>query len=152
MPERARTLTANLTAKRVFTKGRPVAPNHFHAAQDLGTCGCRVQKGISCPRLTKPLQQFLPAVRPKTELITADGHDGREIAPTGKLTANPADSGVFRWTKSAPRWPILNTEWTLADFYEHSFGALENCYRCKPIQGSNPCPSANVPPPMSCLR
>jgi hypothetical protein len=37
---------------------------------------------------------------------------------------------------------ILNTQWTLADFYEHSFGALENCYRCKPIQGSNPCPSA----------
>jgi hypothetical protein len=38
--------------------------------------------------------------------------------------------------------PILNTKWTLADLYEHSVGALENCYRCKPIQGSNPCPSA----------
>jgi len=40
---------------------------------------------------------------------------------------------------------ILNTEWTLADLYEHAFGALENCYRCKPILGSNPSPSATCP-------
>jgi hypothetical protein len=36
----------------------------------------------------------------------------------------------------------LNTEWTLVGLYEHLDSALENCYRCKPIQGSNPCPSA----------
>jgi hypothetical protein len=39
---------------------------------------------------------------------------------------------------------ILHTKWTLAGFYEHSSGALENCYRCKPILGSNPSPSATV--------
>ena len=33
--------------------------------------------------------------------------------------------------------------WTLADGHNHVAPGLENCYRCKPIQGSNPCPSAN---------
>jgi hypothetical protein len=33
-------------------------------------------------------------------------------------------------------------EQTSADGHNHSEFGLENCYRCKPIQGSNPCPSA----------
>jgi hypothetical protein len=68
----------------------------------------------------------------------------RKSGVTANLTAMPADSGASLWTESAARWLILNTKWTLADFYEHSFGALENRYGCKPIQGSNPCPSATL--------
>jgi len=66
---------------------------------------------------------------------------------TDDLTAMPPDSGEFRRTGRGPSGPILNTKRTLADFYEHSFGTLENCYRCKPILGSNPSPSATCPPP-----
>jgi hypothetical protein len=40
--------------------------------------------------------------------------------------------------------PSLNTDGTLVGLSEHLGDALENCHRCKPIQGSNPCPSANV--------
>jgi hypothetical protein len=45
-------------------------------------------------------------------------------------------------SRSATASPILNTEWTLVCLSEQLADALENCYRCKPIQGSNPCPSA----------
>ena len=62
---------------------------------------------------------------------------------TDDLTAMPPDSGEFRRTEFGPSGPILNTKRTLADFYEHLSSALENCYRCKPILGSNPSPSAN---------
>ena len=37
----------------------------------------------------------------------------------------------------------LDLEWTPLDGHNHLAFGLENCYRCKPIQGSNPCPSAN---------
>jgi hypothetical protein len=46
---------------------------------------------------------------------------------------------------TAPSRPALNTERTLLGLSEQLKSALENCYRCKPIQGSNPCPSAPQP-------
>jgi len=58
------------------------------------------------------------------------------------LTAMPANNGGCPWTSSGVRRAGLILSGRQVDGHNQSASGLENCYRCKPIQGSNPCPSA----------